>query len=279
MTIRGFVPVGSRVRPADAEAARSGGGTIVAALAVIVILMTASHSGTAQAAEATCPKPKVTIHAEALSDKDIQIFEKRLRRAIRKVCAWWGDTFDGPYTVNIEDNLGSSMAMIPAWRGHRGTMLFRSGKTRRGRSPILHEVTHIFAPNANRFLAEGLAVYAHEHLGGQPAYPNFGRDLYKAVKPDAADADLPLLDSIIAPKGLMTPDRPKQLKAYLVAGAFVRYLIETRGMDKFRTLYAMTPMVPHRRIPSDPDRWQKVYGKSLEALAVEWKAFIASVQG
>jgi hypothetical protein len=248
---------------------------MVMRLVAIVAFVTAAAFLTPHTAAAACREPQVTIHAEAMSAKDIRIFEKRLRRAIRKVCAWWGDTFDGPYTVNIEDNRGPSMAMIPAWRGHRGTMLFRSRKTRRGRSPILHEVTHIFAPNANRFVAEGLAVYAHEHLGGQPAYPNFGRDLYKAVKPYAAEADLPLLDSIIVPKGLMTPDRPKQLKAYLVAGAFVRFLIETEGLAKFRVLYAKTPMIPGRRIPSYSDRWKAVYGVSLEQLQNRWKEFIA----
>lgn len=223
-----------------------------------------------------CSDPTVTIEAEALSDNDIRAFEKTLRSAIAKVCAWWGPTFDGPYRVRIEDNNGPSMAMIPAWRGHHGNMLFRSEKTRERKSPVLHEVVHIFAPNANRFVAEGLAVYAHERLGGQPAYPNFGRDLHKAAKPYADWADLPKLDAIVVPKGLLTPDRPQQLKAYTVAGSFVRFLIETRGMEKFRALYALTPMVPRERIPSDPDRWQAIYGAPLSALAAEWRAFVAT---
>ena len=222
-----------------------------------------------------CSDPKITVKAEALSDEDIQVFEQTLRRAVAKVCAWWGPTFAGPYHVTIKDDRKPSMAMIPAWRGHRGNMLFMSEKTRKHVSPVLHEVTHIFASNANRFLAEGLAVYAQEHLGGQRAYPNFGRDLHKAAKPYADWADLPMLDAIVVPKGLLTPDRPQQLKAYTVAGSFVRYLIETRGMEKFRALYALTPMVPHERIPSDPARWETVYGMPLTALAAAWKAFVA----
>jgi len=226
------------------------------------------------AASASCADPDITIKSEAMTAEDEQIFEKTLRSAIAKVCAWWGPTFAGPYRVTIRDDKGSSMAMIPAWRGHHGNMLFRSEKTRKRKSPVLHEVVHIFAPNANRFLAEGLAVYAHEHLHGQAAYPNFGRDLHKAAKPYAAWADLPMLDAIVVPKGLLTPDRPRQLKAYTVAGSFVRYLIETRGMETFRALYALTPMVPHERIPSDLARWETIYGKPLAALAAEWKDFI-----
>jgi len=248
-------------------------GLIRSQLFVLALLGAAIAPGIA--AVDGCSDPVVTIKAEAMSDEDIQVFEKTLRSAVAKVCAWWGPTFDGPYRVNIKDDKGPSMAMIPAWRGHHGNMLFRSEKTRDRKSPVLHEVTHIFAPNANRFLAEGLAVYAHEHLHGQAAYPNFGRDLHKAAKRYAAWADLPMLDAIVVPKGLLTPDRPQQLKAYTVAGSFVRYLIETRGMEKFRTLYAMTPMVPHERIPSDPARWETVYGMPLVALAAEWKAFVA----
>jgi hypothetical protein len=246
----------------------------IRALAIATLLAGALLSA-AKADDRACTNPDVTITAEALSDDDIQLFEKTLRTAIAKVCNWWGPTFAGPYRVTIKDDKGPSMAMIPAWRGHHGNMLFRSEKTRERASPVVHEVTHIFAPNANRFVAEGLAVYAQEHLGGQRAYPNFGRDLHKAAKPYADWADLPMLDAIVVPKGLLTPDRPQQLKAYTVAGSFVRYLIETRGMATFRALYALTPMVPHERIPSDPARWEAIYGKPLPALAAEWKDFLA----
>lgn len=244
-------------------------------LAVAVVAIIAGTAFTAPGT-AACPEPTVTVNAEAMSDEDIAVFEKQLRTAIGKVCAWWGETFDGPYTVNIKDTLGPSMAMIPAWRGHHGTMLFRSGKTRNRRSPILHEVVHIFAPNANRLLAEGLAVYAHEHLGGQAAYPTFGKDLHRETKPLAAEADLVDLDAIVVPKGLRIEDRAQQRKAYTVAGSFVRFLIETDGFEKFRVLYAKTPMVPGERIPSDPARWQSVYGASLRELETRWKEYIAN---
>lgn len=245
----------------------------IATAAVLAIL-----AGTALpvGARANCSDPTITINAESISDEDVAVFEKKLRTAISKVCAWWGPTFDGPYTVNIKDTRGPSMAMIPAWRGHHGTMLFRSHKTRKRRSPILHEVVHIFAPNANRLLAEGLAVYAHEHLGGQPAYPTFGKDLHREAKPLAADADLAALDAIVVPKGLRIEDRKQQRRAYTVAGSFVRYLIETHGFEKFRALYAITPMVPGERIPSDPARWQSVYDASLRELEARWIDFLAS---
>ena len=42
---------------------------------------------------------------------------------------------------------------------------------------LLHKIVHIYAPHANRFLAEGLAVYPHATLVGNPAFPNLGGNL------------------------------------------------------------------------------------------------------
>jgi hypothetical protein len=240
-------------------------------LFVLALLGAATAPGIAAA---DCSDPAVTIKAEAISGDDIQVFEKTLRAAIAKVCAWWGPTFAGPYAVSIEDSRGPSMALVPAWQGERGHMLFRSRTVRQGRAAAIHEVVHVFAPNANRFLAEGLAVYAHEHLGGAASYPNFGKDLHLLAAGHADDAELQALDRIPTP-GRVELDNLDGAASYMVAGSFVRYLIETRGMEKFRALYALTPMVPHERIPSDPARWETVYGRPLSALAAAWKDFLA----
>jgi len=222
-----------------------------------------------------CSDPAVTITAEAMSDEDIQVFEKTLRSAIAKVCAWWGPTFAGPYRVSIEDSRGPSMALVPAWRGERGTMLFRSRTTSQGRSAAIHQVVHVFAPNANRFLAEGLAVYAHEHLGGAASYPNFGKDLHLLAAGFADRADLQALARIPTPKRVEL-DNLDGKASYVVAGSFVRFLVETEGMAKFRALYALTPLKPGERVRADPGRWQKVYGTSLPELEKRWKAFLAA---
>lgn len=222
-----------------------------------------------------CSDPAITIKAEATSDEDIRVFEKALRSAITKVCAWWGPTFAGPYRVTIEDSRGPSMALVPAWRGERGQMLFRSRRVRQGRAAAVHEVVHVFAPNANRFLAEGLAVYAQEHLGGAATYPNFGKDLHAAAASHADGADLQALDRIATPRRLEL-DNLNGAASYMVAGSFVRFLIETAGMAKFRTLYALTPLKPGKRARADPGRWREVYGASLANLEKQWKAFLAT---
>jgi len=61
-----------------------------------------------------------------------------------------------------------------------------------------------------------------------------------------------------------------QKEAYLVAGSFVRYLVETYGMEKFRRLYRLMPLEPGSRRPSGvPSRWRDIYGNSIGDLATE----------
>jgi hypothetical protein len=217
---------------------------------------------------AACAEPRVDFAFAAVSRGDRDDFEAELRRSILRACEWWGDTFDGAFVVTIEDSRGPSMALVPAWRGERGAMLFRARPVRSRQAAIQHEVVHVFAPNANRMLAEGLAVYAHERLGAPSAYPNFGNDLHLAAK-ELPEIDMAALERIATPTPLQGTD---ERQAYIAAGSFVRFLIERHGFDAFRRLYALTPLVPRQRDAGEPGRWREVYGVELAALVAEWRA-------
>ena len=78
----------------------------------------------ALAADEKCKEPSIFIFAENMTGGDENDFEEALRAAINRVCNWWGPTYTGTFTVNIEDSRGPSMALVPGWRGNRGTMLF-----------------------------------------------------------------------------------------------------------------------------------------------------------
>src|SRR5713101_6683041 len=117
---------------------------------------------------------------------------------------------------------------------------------------LLHEIVHIYAPNENRFLAEGLAVYLHTKLAGNPAFPNFGEDLGRSVTRGFGS-----VPSITALNEVRTP-RPlgsimDEATAYGLAGSFVGFLIEQHGLPPFRSLYATVD-------------YEKVYGKSFPIL-------------
>lgn len=231
----------------------------------------------AKATDADCARIPVTVAVEGMTDAEAARFEEEFRTALRKVCTWWGPAFKDPITVTVEESRGPSMALVPAWRGQHGSILFRTQRTLKGRSPLVHELTHVFAPNANRFLAEGLAVYAEEHLSDRVTYPAFGKDIHEAAKAFAATADLRALEEIPTPRRLQVTGYIEQREAYTVAGSFVRYLIESDGLEKFRALYAATPMVPGERLEGDRDRWRDVYGQSFDDLTERWRRHIANL--
>jgi hypothetical protein len=167
------------------------------------------------------------------------------------------------------------MALVPAWYGKIGYIFFPDSVVylRRGRAATVHEVTHVFAPNANRFLAEGLAVYAHEHLKGPPAYPSFGVDINVLARRYADKADISSFDRTATPTPLrFSSHRLEEREIYVVAGSFVRYLISESGFSRFRELYALTPLVPGSRNAGNAKRWEEVYGIAIDQLASNWRA-------
>src|SRR5215470_6760285 len=73
-------------------------------------------------------------------------------------------------------------SLVPQWTGDPGRMEFPAFRVAVGEAGALHELVHIYFPNANRMLAEGLAVYLQQKIGGNRAYPNFGEDLHLFVQ-------------------------------------------------------------------------------------------------
>ena len=245
---------------------RPGAISLIVTLILSAALPTAAHAG-------ACSDAEISISTPPLSHEDQRAFVETFRAELTKVCGWWGGDFAGPYRIEIEDSRGTSMALIPAWRGNHGQVIFRMPTIRQATSPITHEITRAVAPNGNRFLAEGLATHAHDALGGQSAFPNFGNDMHARARQFANDADMPALERLAVPARLQLPDLQPQ-GAYLVAGSFVRFLIETHGLEKFRALYAMTPLVVRGRFAVLPNRWDDVYGIAFEELVDAWRSGI-----
>ena len=184
------------------------------------------------------------------------------------------------FTVFEDPDLDvSSKALEFVWSGSRGQMRFRSREITSHTSGIVHELTHVYLPNANRLLAEGLAVYLQSLLSPVPSLPNEGVDLHAAASTPNNRGEIPacilgLGQSIGNRDRVLTPD-PLLEKDYTPAGSFVRYLIEERGMSSFGQLYSLTALGRlDRSRPYAGDRWQPVYGKSLQQLRLDWLAFL-----
>jgi hypothetical protein len=214
---------------------------------------------------------------------------------------WHPDLFPDLHTV-VSPSFDISRSLVPAWRGQRGRMEFPASRVAAGRAAIAHELTHVYFPNANRLLAEGLALFVQAELGSNPAFPNFGGQLHMLAR-EVLGESLPEfrrdrlnsvaslrplhigdLDVIATPSPLTLTIGPNvfgegargQRAVYALAGSFAAFLIETRGILRFRALYLHTPLRPQFCDAGVPDRWLNAYGLSLAELELEWKAMIVN---
>ena len=203
---------------------------------------------------------------QVLSDQlTVAEAEEYCRYAVRerkKVEGFWGDTWQEPIRINVSSSYRISRALVPGYFGNRGFIEMPLRRVRDNTGALLHEIVHIYAPNNNRFLAEGLAVYLHTKLGGNPAFPNFGEDLHRLVV-----RSLSGVKSLESLNGVRTP-RPlssvmDEETAYVLAGSFVGFLIERYDLPLFRNFYETAD-------------YEKIYGKSLDTLEKEWRL---SIQG
>ena len=214
----------------------------------------------------------------------------------------WADQCDwvpaavSRFDVIVSDRFRISRSLVPAWMGFGGQMEFPLWRVADRTAAIMHELVHVFFPNGNRLLAEGLAIHLQDTLGGNPAFPNFGKPLHDTARdklrgfaPAApledtlAQFTLGDLDAIATPSPLTLRvgdtafgEEPRgQGFIYPLAGSFVRFLLETRGMEHFRRLYALTPLVPGAHNAGSAARWGNVYERAFHELEGDWKAMIA----
>jgi hypothetical protein len=127
----------------------------------------------------------------------------------------------------------------------------------RGNGALLHEIVHIYAPHANRFLAEGFAVYLQAKLGGNRSLPNEGEPLAKLAR-----RHLPRPEVMAQLNDVKTPVPlgrvMDDMTAYILAGSFVEFLIEKYELTKFKALYESS--------------YESAYGKPFGELEQEWRA-------
>ena len=176
-----------------------------------------------------------------------------------------------------------AQSLRPQWTGKTGHMEFPAFRVATGEANVLHELVHVYFPNANRMLAEGLAVHLQQEIGANRSFPNFGEDLHRLarikleamLKLTLRDVQLDTLAQITTPSRLMCRIGRSTVDGawpYILAGSFVRFLIESHGLGKFHDLYLRTPLVPLQRNEGDPDRWREIYGFSLADLDLQWKS-------
>jgi hypothetical protein len=222
---------------------------------LVVVSVLAIHGIAAPAVATNCDN--IEIHSEQLTAREAEGYCLYAAGERKKIESFWGATWKEPIRIHVDRSYRISKALIPSYQGNRGFMEMPLRGVRNNDGALLHEMVHIYAPNDNRFLAEGLAVYLHHKMAGNPAFPNFGKSL------DAeARERLSQIESLDRLNAVRTP-RPlgrvlNEQSAYIFAGSFVGFLIEKYGLLEFRKLY-------------ESGAYESAYGKSLRELEKEWR--------
>ncbi len=133
---------------------------------------------------------------------------------------------------------------------------------------LAHELAHVFTEpfasgplrlstrygvGINMGLVEGAATAADWHSA--------------ELSPHESSAALQRLDRapdlrrLVGASGFWTQSSGR---AYTLVGSFIRYLVETRGIEKFRQAY------PH-------GEFEAAYGASVDDLVAEWEAYLATI--
>jgi hypothetical protein len=211
----------------------------------------------------------------------------------------WLPTPFADLQIFVSDEYKISRSLVPAAVDRRGRMEFPAWKAIAGEAAIMHELVHVYFPNGNRLLAEGLAIFLQATIGGNPTFPNFGRPLHEMArelaremvpefmlgKPESLEKiRLADLDKIATPSPLrlrvgryLYENTPVgQAHIYPIVGSFVQFLMEIHGTNKFQALFVRTPLVPFGRDSGAPDRWIDVYGLSLAELELQWRSMIVN---
>ena len=224
-------------------------------LPIVMLSVPAMHGAAAPDVAADCGT--IQILSGTLSTREAETYCRYALEERRKVEAFWGATWTETIRVHVDPSYRISRALVPGHLGNRGFVEMPLRGVRNNDGALLHEIVHIYAPNDHRFLAEGLAVYAHQKLARNRAFPNIGRPLDTEARGRLSGIEsLERLNGVRTPALLGTVLREQD--AYILAGSFVGFLIERYGLEDFRKLY-------------DNGSYEAAYGKSLGGLEKEWR--------
>ena len=127
----------------------------------------------------------IQIVSDELTVAEAEAYCRYAVRERAKVEAFWGATWQHPIRIHVSSAYRMARSLVPN-QGRPGDIEMPLGRVRDHRGALLHEIAHNYAPNGNRFLQEGLAVYLQDRLGGNPAFPNFGADLHVLAREQVA---------------------------------------------------------------------------------------------
>lgn len=137
-----------------------------------------------------------------------------------------------------------------------------------------HECVHVLTDKywgrPPAMINEGMAVSHQAHLIDGEYTPGWnGQDFHALTRAFIDNGDLPTMDEMLNSRSIWDFD-PNMV--YPVSGSFVRFLLDTYGLEKMRDYHKGAGYYDS---PGETDRrMTKAFGKSVEALWTEWLDFL-----
>ena len=230
----------------------------------------------------TTPHFDIHYFKDSSAESDIDRIAADREGGYRKICEFVGKKSGARILlVFFEDKKSKRYETA-----HQG-MGFADGATmvevygEEGRLDPYHETTHVImgsVGNPPAMFNEGFAVYMSYHLGAPPLKNLGGGDasLYERVRGLKKSGQWIALEELLTYTEIGST-RTRPFISYAEAGAFVKFLIDTYGKEKFLKAYGQLTN-SGRRSAQERNRktLKRIYSRSLQELESEWeKAFAA----
>ena len=241
------------------------GGHIRRIAALLSLLLVASF-GPAHATGGKIETDHLIITYEDVSLARAQNLAGQAEEAFGAVTAYLSKKYtQGKITISISHRYNiplttrDSRVLIPA-------SLVQEGAGGRG-SSIVHQLTLAIARSQgkpNRYLDEGLAVFMQEKFGRDKSYPALGEDIHQATARLIRTVGEPIPIQKLEETRITGRASSLIRLAHVQEGSFVRYLVETYGLQGFMAMY-------------EGKSYEEVYKKDLDSLEAEWKEFVQGI--
>jgi hypothetical protein len=213
-------------------------------------------SGCARTQVIDTDTPQVIVNTNLdVSQSDIERVKKEAEHAMNSICPILGIKKQTIRISIIGNGLcytSGGIIYLPIW--------YVENK----KAAIVPLVTNILARNTeNRFFSGGLGVYFQERFGEDNGFPNFSG----APLDDLLRSNQSLVFSIYELANnndiFRQVGTQQRVIAFIQAGSFINFLVETYGEKKLVKLYNSSTL-----------DYKKIYGKDIKELEVEWKKYV-----
>ncbi len=214
---------------------------------------------------------------DSSAEGDIDRIAADRESGYRKICEFVGKK-SGPriLLVFFEDKKSKRYETA-----HQG-MGFADGATmvevygEEGRLDPYHETTHVImgsVGNPPAMFNEGFAVYMSQHLGAPPLKNLGGGDasLYERVRELKRSGEWIALEELLTYTEIGSR-KTRPPVSYAEAGAFVKFLIDAHGKEKFLKAYRALRNSGNTGVRAQNKRTlKKIFGRSFRELEGQWK--------